>query len=282
MTFVDLLNAVRTQLCGMPRLDISKWITKHHDLSLMYGCFKIASTKWSRTDFFIHNRRDVLRNFLAISKPIVERGLPPTPSECSLLMEALTSISLLPHMQTVLRSFKRGAGVIIGGERFTLGSRSVWKAKHMLQFFRFVLSDSFETGRYFHIRIPLPHIVNSQFGPHTGLDSVIARDQMLAIVKNGSLENVSFSGYEQKAAIQSGGLTPRGRVNLPPPAAPATLDLSKLYPGYPECLFYEVPVPTYTPLSTPRGFKPSTPQSLNMPTHLETHLERRMEGLGVA
>jgi hypothetical protein len=278
MTFVDLLNAVRTQLCGMPRLDISKWITKHHDLSLMYGCFKIASTKWSRTDFFIHNRRDVLRNFLAISKPIVERGLPPTPSECSLLMGALTSISLLPHMQTVLRSFKKGDDVIIGGERFTLGSRSVWKAKHMLQFFRFVLSDSFKTGRYFHARIPLPHIVNSQFGPHTGLDSVIARDQMLAIIISGGLENVSFSGDEQKTAIQSGGLTPRGRVNLPPPAAPATLDLSKLYPGYPECSFYEVPVPTYTPLSTPRGFKPSTPQSLNMPTYLE----RRMEGLGVA
>lgn len=276
MAFLDLLNAVRTQFLGKPRLDISKWITKIRRLSLMYGCFILAYKKWNETDFFIRNCRDVLREFLAIAKPIVERGMPPTSSECSLLMGALTSISLLPHMQTVLRSFKRCNDVIIGGERFTLSSRSVWDANHMLQFFRFVLSDRFKTGRYFHFPEFSPHIASSQFAPHTGLDSVIAQDQMLAIIINCGLENVSFSGDEQKAAIQSGGLTPRGRVNLPP--APAAQDLSKIYPGYPECSFYKVPVPTYTPLSTPRGFKPSTPQSLNM----LTYLERRMEGLGAA
>jgi len=276
MAFLDFVNAIRILVLGMPRLDISKWITEIHDLSLMYGCFILAYKKWSGTDLFINKGRDVLREFLAIAKPIVERGLPPTPLECSLLMGALISISLLPHMETVLMTFKRGAYIVIGGERCTFGSRSVWKAKHMLQFFRFVLSDSFKTGRYFHIPTSLPDIVNSQFAPHTGLDSVIARDQLLSIIMCGGLENVSFSGDEQKAAIQSGGLTPRGRVD--PLPAPAARDLSKLYPGYPECVCYKVPVPTYTSLSTPRGFKLSTSQSLNMPTYLE----RRMEGLGVA
>ena len=246
MTFLDLINSARTLVLGMPRLDISKWITRIHDLSLMYGCFILADKKWSQTDFFIGNRGNVLKAFLAYSKPIVERGLPPTPSECSYLMSALVSISLLPRMQTVLSSFKGGNGVIIGGESYTLGSRSVWKAKHMLEFFRFVLSDSFPSGRYVRIHYQ-SHTQSSYYSPHIGLDSVIARDQLLSIIKKGGLENVSFSGDEQKAAIQSGELTPRGRVVLTPPPTPPT-PRSKVV----DHSTYEVPYPTYTPLSSPR------------------------------
>jgi hypothetical protein len=259
MTFIDLANATRTLLLGMPRLDIPKWITRFSDLSLLYRCFELAARKWGGTEFFVYNRRDILREFLAFAKPIVERGLPPTPSQCSYLMGLLTSISLLPHMQKVLRSFRRGDGVIIGGERFVFGSRSEWKAKHMLAFFRFVLSDSFSSGKYVRIQ-GQAHLVSSYYSSaHTGMHSVIARDQLLSIINEGGLENVSFSGDEQKAAIQSGQLTPRGRVNLPP--APAAPDCSKLYLGY-----------SGTPLSTPRG--------LNIPTHLERPM--CMEGVGAA